>query len=62
MPKTSNPQLFNLIRMWGFRIISKNKNGKEQWENLDKIWLKVRNEKEFKKYITGEIKKFKEGK
>lgn len=40
-------------------IISKNKNGKEQWKNLDKIWLKVGNEQEFKKYVTGEIKSFK---
>lgn len=43
-------------------IISKTKNGKEKWKNLDKIWLKVGNEQEFKKYITGEIKSFKEGK
>ncbi len=43
-------------------IISKNKNGKEQWKNLDKIWLKAGNEQEFKKYIVGEIKTFKGGK
>ncbi len=43
-------------------IISKNKNNKEQWKNLDKIWLKVGNEQEFKKYVTGEIKIFKDGK
>lgn len=36
-------------------VISKNKNGKEKWKNLDKIWLKVGNEKNFKKYITDEI-------
>ncbi len=40
-------------------IISKNKNGKEQWKNLDKIWLKTGNEQEFKKYITDEVKTFK---
>lgn len=40
-------------------IISKTKNGKEQWKNLDKIWLKAGNEQEFKKYITDETKKFK---
>lgn len=43
-------------------ILSKTKKGKEQWKNLDKIWLKVGNEQEFKKYITGEIKDFKGGK
>ena len=43
-------------------VISKTKNNKEQWKNLDKIWLKAGNEQEFKKYITGEIKTFKEGK
>ncbi len=43
-------------------IISKAKNGKTekgQWKNLDKIWLKVGNEQEFKKYVTGEIKALK---
>jgi hypothetical protein len=43
-------------------VITKTKNGKEKWKNLDKIWLKVGNEQEFKKYITDEIKIFKEGK
>ncbi len=43
-------------------IVSKTKNGKEQWKNLDKIWVKLGNEQEFKKYVTSEIKKFKEGK
>lgn len=43
-------------------VISKTKNNKEQWKNLDKIWLKVGNEQEFKKYIIEEIKKFKGGK
>lgn len=37
-------------------IVSKVKNGKEQWKNLDKIWLKVGNEQEFKKYIITETK------
>lgn len=43
-------------------IISKVKNGKngsEQWKNLDKIFLKAGNEKDFKKYITSEVKSFK---
>lgn len=43
-------------------VISKNKNGKEKWKNLDKIWLKVGKEQEFKKYITDEIKTLKGGK
>jgi len=46
-------------------IISKTKNAQNengQWKNLDKIWLKVGNEQEFKKYVTSEIKKLKEGK
>lgn len=42
-------------------VISKNKNGKEKWKNLDKIWLKVGNEQDFKTYITNEIKTFKGG-
>ncbi len=40
-------------------IISKTKNGKEQWKNLDKVFLKVGNEQDFKKYIISEIKAFK---
>lgn len=40
-------------------VIAKNKNGKEKWKNLDKIWLKVGNEQDFKTYITSEIKIFK---
>lgn len=40
-------------------IVSKIKNGKEQWKNLDKIWLKVGNEQDFKTYITTEIKTLK---
>lgn len=43
-------------------ILSKVKNGKEQWKNLDKIFLKAGNEQDFKKYITSEIKQFKESK
>lgn len=39
-------------------VVSKSKNGKEQWKNLDKIWLKVGKEQEFKKYIINEIKTF----
>lgn len=37
-------------------VITKTKNGKEQWKNLDKIWLKVGNEQDFKKYIITETK------
>lgn len=40
-------------------IVSKVKNGKEQWKNLDKIWLKVGNEQDFKNYIITETKAFK---
>lgn len=40
-------------------IISKNKNGKEHWKNLDKIWLKVGNEQDFKNYIKSEITQLK---
>ena len=40
-------------------IVSKVKSGKEQWKNLDKIWLKVSNEQDFKSYIITEAKKFK---
>lgn len=40
-------------------ILSDTKNGKENWKTLDKIWMKVRNEKEFKNYIISEIKQMK---
>ena len=40
-------------------VISKVKNGKEQWKNLDKIFLKAGNEQDFKNYIIMEIKTFK---
>lgn len=40
-------------------IISKVKNGKEQWKNLDKIFLKAGNEQDFKNYIITETKTFK---
>lgn len=43
-------------------IISKIKNGREQWKNLDKIFLKVRNEQDFKNYIITEIKILKRAK
>jgi len=40
-------------------VISKQKNGKEiKWKNLDAIWTKLNNEKEFKSYIITEIKNF----
>ena len=40
-------------------IVSKIKNGKEQWKNLDKIFLKVGNEQDFKNYIITETKTIK---
>lgn len=40
-------------------IVSKTQNGKEQWKNLDKIWDKVGNEKEYENYIIQEVKQFK---
>lgn len=40
-------------------IVSKIKNGKEQWKNLDQIFLKAGNEQDFKKYIITEIKTLK---
>lgn len=43
-------------------VVSKFKNGKEQWKNLDKIWVKVGNEKDFKTYIITEIKNLKDAK
>lgn len=53
----------NLIKKYNLYtkavILSKTKAGKEQWKNLDKIWLKVGNEADFKKYITTEVKNFK---
>lgn len=58
----NNPQVKKYNLFTKSVIISMVKNGKEQWKNLDKIWLKVGNEQEFKKYITGEIKALKEGK
>lgn len=39
-------------------ILSKVNNGKEASKNLDKIWLKVKNEKDYKNYIIKEIKEF----
>lgn len=40
-------------------IISLFKDGKEiKWKNLDKIWLKVRNEEDFQKYVKEEIENF----
>lgn len=40
-------------------VVSKVKNGKEQWKNLDKVFLKAGNEQEFKKYIITETNKLK---
>ena len=42
-------------------VLSKIKNGKEiEYKNLDKIWMKLGNEKEFKQYVTDEINKIME--
>ncbi len=40
-------------------IITDTKNEKEQWKNLDKIWTKTNNEKDFKNYIVSELNKMK---
>lgn len=40
-------------------VLSKTQNGKEQWKNLDKIWNKVGNEKDYENYIIQEVKQFK---
>ncbi len=43
-------------------IISEVKNGKEvRWKNLDQIWKKLRNENEFKLYISDELRQFMKG-
>lgn len=40
-------------------IFSIFKDGKEiKWKNLDKIWLKVRNEEDFQKYVKEEMENF----
>lgn len=40
-------------------IFSLFKDGKEvKWKNLDKVWLKVRNEEEFQKYVKEEMESF----
>lgn len=60
MDKSENSPLVKKYNLYTKSVvISKNKNGKEKWKNLDKIWLKVGNEQEFKKYIKDEIKNFK---
>lgn len=40
-------------------ILTKTENGKEKWKNLDKIWNKVGNEKDYENYIIQEVKQFK---
>lgn len=40
-------------------IFSLFKDGKEiKWKNMDKVWLKVRNEEDFEKYIKEEMDSF----
>lgn len=40
-------------------IFSIFKDGKEvKWKNLDKVWLKVRNEEDFQKYLKEEMESF----
>jgi thiol-disulfide isomerase/thioredoxin len=60
MQNSENDSLVKKYNLYNKSVIlSKTKNGKEQWKNLDQIWLKVKNEQDFKNYITTEIKKFK---
>lgn len=43
-------------------IFSIFKDGKEKmWKNLDKVWLKVRNEKDFENYVKEEMDNFLKG-
>lgn len=63
MEKSENASMVKKYNLYTKSVvISKNKNSKEKWKNLDKIWLKVGKEQEFKKYITDEIKTLKGGK
>lgn len=40
-------------------IFSLIKDGKElKWKNLDKVWLKVRNEEDFERYVKEEMENF----
>jgi hypothetical protein len=40
-------------------IISKKVNGKEvKWKNIDKVWDKLRDFEDFKKYLESEISEF----
>jgi hypothetical protein len=60
------PQNKHYIKDYGLYtksvIISEVKNGKEvRWKNLDQIWKKLRNEYEFRLYITQETQKFMKG-
>lgn len=58
-----NPQNQHYVKKYNLYtkavIISDTKNGKENWKNLDKIWTKVRNEKDFKNYVVSEVNKMK---
>lgn len=58
-----NPQNKSYVKKYNLYtkavVISQTKNGKEEWKNLDKIWTKVGNEKDFKDYVISEIKQMK---
>lgn len=60
------PQNKHYIKDYGLYtksvIISEVKNGKEtRWKNLDQIWKKLRNEYEFRLYISDELRQFMKG-
>lgn len=60
MDKAENKPLVKKYKLFTKSVIlSKTNDGKEQWKNLDKIFLKVKNEADFKKYIQDEIISFK---
>lgn len=63
MEKSENSAMIKKYNLYTKSVVvSKFKNGKEQWKNLDKIWVKVGNEKDFKTYIITEIKNLKDAK
>lgn len=56
MQKPENEKLVKKYKLFTKSVvISKNKNGKESWKNLDKVWMKTGKEQEFKKYVINEI-------
>lgn len=60
MDNSANSEMVKKYKLYTKSVIvSKVKNGKEQWKNLDKVFLKVGNEQDFKKYIITETKKLK---